>query len=130
MERSSSMENVESVSAGEKGPLGLGTVLLRVVIGLNFIRFALSFVPWFEGTASAAGFADSLFNPRHTGGFRSDMLWLIVSSVYIFFAMFVYVPEFAQEKTARINVLLGFAWLFAFCFYVYRSLVTGTLYFG
>jgi hypothetical protein len=125
-----SMENVENDSAGEKRTLGFGTVVLRLVIALNFIRFALSFLPWFEGTASAAGFADQLFNPRHTDGWRSDVLWLFFSSLYVFFAMFVFVPDFWREAKARTNVYLGFAWLVAFLIDVYRSLVTGTLYFG
>jgi hypothetical protein len=116
--------------AGEKRTLGLGTVVLRVVIVLNFIRFALSFLPWFEGTASAAGFADQLFNPRHTDGWRYDFLWLFFSSLYVFFAMSVFGPDFWQEPKARTNVYPGFAWLVAFSIYVYRVLVTGTHYFG
>jgi hypothetical protein len=124
------MENVENVSADEKQAMGLGTIVLRVVIVLNFIRFALSFLPWFEGTANAAGFADQLFNPRHTDGWRSDILWLFFSSLYVFFAMFVFGPDFWQEAKARTNVYLGFAWLVAFSIYIYRVLVTGVLYFG
>lgn len=124
------MGDVENDLSAENRRLGPGSIILRIVIALNFVRFALSFLPWFEGTEQSAGFADQLFNPKHTNGFRSDFLWLIFSSVYVFFAMFVYVPEFTWDKSARMNVILGFAWLIAFCFYVYRSLVTGVLYFG
>jgi hypothetical protein len=53
---------MENVSAGEKRTMGFGTIALRAVIGPNFIRFALSFLPGFEGTNHSAGFADRLFN--------------------------------------------------------------------
>jgi hypothetical protein len=124
------MDHFEDVSPTEKRILGIGTIILRAVVFLNFVRFALAFLPWFEGTENSAGFADRFFNPMHTDGFRSDFLWLIFSSLYVFFAMFVYVPEFARERTARTNVILGFAWLLAFLFYVHRALVTGVLDFG
>jgi hypothetical protein len=124
------MEDFEDDWADEKRTIGLGTIVLRAVIMLNFIRFALSFLPWFEGTASAAGFADQLFNPRHTDGLRSDFLWLLFSTIYIFYAMFVFVPDFRKEAKARTNVYLGFAWLVAFLIYIHRGVVTGVLDFG
>jgi hypothetical protein len=95
------MQDVEDLLSDKDRRLGFGCIILRIVIALNFIRFALSFLPLFEGTAESAGFADRLFNPMHTDGFRSDFLWLIVSSTYVFFAMFVYVPEFTWDKSAR-----------------------------
>jgi hypothetical protein len=110
--------------------MGIGTIVLRAVIVLNFIRFALSFLPWFEGTEKSAGFADQLFNPRHTDGFRSDFLWLIFSTLYVFFAMVVFVPEFRREAMARMNIYLSFAWIVAFLIYIYRALITGVLDFG
>jgi hypothetical protein len=115
------MNDVENVLPDKSRRLGLGSITLRIVIALNFVRFALSFLPWFEGTEHSAGFADRLFNPIHADGFRSDFLWLIVSSVFVIFAMFVYVPEGFREKTARTNVFLGFAWLLAFCFRIQES---------
>ena len=124
------MEDFEDDWTDEKRTIGLGTIVLRAVIMLNFIRFALSFLPWFEGTASAAGFADQLFNPRHTDGLRSDLLWLFFSTLYVFYAMFVFVPDFRKEAKARTNVYLGFAWLVAFLIYIHRGVVTGVLDFG
>jgi hypothetical protein len=124
------MENVDSFSADEKQTMGLGTVVLRAVIVLNFIRFGLSFLPWFEGTEHSAGFVDQLFNPRHTDGFRSDFLWLFFSTVLIFFAMFAFIPKFKQESKARINVFLCVAWVLAYLIDLWRGLYTGLLYFG
>ncbi|MGD0443026.1 MAG: hypothetical protein ABSA39_03730 [Edaphobacter sp.] len=110
--------------------MGLGTIVLRVVIVLNFIRFALSFLPWFEGTEKSAGFADQLFNPRHTDGWRSDFLWLIFSTLLVFVAMFGFIPRFKRESIARTNVYLCLLWLVTFFIYIYRCLVTGVLDFG
>jgi len=102
------MENVENIAAEEKRTIGLGTIVLRAVVVLNFIRFALSFLPWFEGTARAAGFADQLFNPGHTNGWRSDFVWLFFSTLYVFFAMFVFVPDYRQEAKGAHQCLSGF----------------------
>jgi hypothetical protein len=124
------MENVGEALPGEKRTLGVGTIVLRAFIVLNFIRFALSFLPWFEGTENSAGIADQLFNPRHTSGFRSDFLWLLFSTLYVFFAMFAFVADFRREATARTNVYLGLAWVAAFLIYIYRALLSGVLDFG
>jgi hypothetical protein len=123
-------EEVVGIGTIERQTVGIGTIVLRAVIALNFVRFALSFLPWFEGTEHSAGFADQLFNPRHTNGFRSDFLWLFFSTVFIFFAMFVFIPKFKQESKARINVYLCSAWLAAFLIYILKSLFTGLLDFG
>jgi len=108
----------------------LATIMLRLVIALNFVRFVLSFVPWFEGTADTAGYADRLFNPNHTDGFRSDFLWLIASSAFIFVSLFWSIQDFKENRSARINVYLSLAWLAAFSIYIGRVVVTGTLWFG
>ncbi len=110
--------------------MGIGTIVLRGVIALNLVRFALSFLPWFEGTKHGAGFADQLFNPRHTNGFRSDFLWLFFSTIFIFFVMFAFIPKFKRESKARINVYLCLGWLAAFLIYILKSLFTGFLDFG
>jgi hypothetical protein len=123
-------EEVEGVVTVEDRTVDIGSLLLRVVIALNFVRFALSFLPWFEGTENSAGIADQIFNPRHTDGFRSDFLWLFFSTILIFFAMFAFIPKFRRESKARINVFMCLAWLAAYFIYLWRSLVTGVLYFG
>jgi hypothetical protein len=124
------MDNVDDLSANEKQSVGLGTIVLRAVIALNFVRFTLSFLPWFEGTANSVGFADQLFNPRHANGFRSDFLWLIFSTIAIFFSMISFIPGFRRDAKARTNVYLCVAWIAAFLIYIYRILVTGLLDFG
>ena len=123
-------DNVEGVSLSKIQAMGFGTIVLRTVIGLNFVRFGLSFLPWFEGTERGPGFADQLFNPRHSNGFRSDFIWLFFSTVFIFFAMFGFIPRFKQESKARINVYLCMLWLAAFLIYLLKSLFTGVLDFG
>src|SRR5277367_2547181 len=94
-------QDVEGIGTIERQTVGIGTIVLRAVIALNLVRFALSFLPWFEGTEHSVGFAQQLFNPRHTNGFRSDFLWLFFSTVFIFFAMFAFIPKFKQESKAR-----------------------------
>jgi hypothetical protein len=123
-------DNVDGVSLSKIQAMGFGTIVLRTVICLNFVRFALSFLPWFEGTEHRVGFAQQLFNPQHTNGFRSDFLWLFFSTIFIFFAMFAFIPSFKQESKARINVYLCLGWLAAFVIYILKSLFTGMLYFG
>jgi hypothetical protein len=41
------MNDVENVLSDKSRRLGLGSITLRIVIALNFVRFALSFLPWF-----------------------------------------------------------------------------------
>jgi len=115
------MENIEDLAPDEQRAAGLGTIVLRIIIALNFIRFALSFLPWFEGTENSVGFADRFFNPRHSNGFRSDFLWLIFSTIFIFCAMLAFIPSFRREATARTNVYLCMAWLVALLFTSTRS---------
>ena len=120
----------QNSSFPEGRAVGVVTVILRTVIGLNFVRYALSFSPWFEGSASVPGLADRLFNPNHTNGFRADFIWLALSTVLIFFAMFGFVPSFKDSQRSRVNVYLSLAWVAAFVFYLWRMLYGGELDFG
>src|SRR3974390_3006544 len=62
--------------------------VFRAVIALNFVHFALSFVPGFEATAGNPGIADKIFGELIIGTFRADFAWLIVSTIVIFASTF------------------------------------------
>jgi hypothetical protein len=104
--------------------------VLRIVIGLNCLRFALSFLPWFEGTDKSAGFADRLFNPHHTDGFRIDFLWLLFSTVVIFFLAFAFIDNFKKDRDARINFYLCVAEVAVFLLYILKLFFSGLIDFG
>jgi len=120
----------ENSSLPKGRSIGVVTVILRTVIGLNFARFALSFLPWFEGSANGPGVADRLFNPHHTYGFRSDFIWLFFSTIAISFAMIASVSSFKESHRSRVNFYLSLAWVAAYVIYVLRCLFTGVLDFG
>jgi hypothetical protein len=122
----------ETVSqSSEQPPLGLPAMVLRVAIGLNFLRFLLAFVSGFEeGVGGGPGLADRIFNPLHSNGFRSDFIWLFFSTLAIFGAIFAYLPRVRKDKSARLSVFLSVAWIVAFLIYMARVLSLGLLDFG
>jgi|SRR5579863_113848 hypothetical protein len=105
--------------------------VFRAAIALNFVRFVLSFIPSFEGTAERAGIIDGLLG-KYTvfGFFRPDFAWLFGSTMVIFPATFYFANISKNDPRARLDVLLGWAWTVAFVIYVIRSIVTGVLYPG
>jgi hypothetical protein len=94
---------------------------------LNFARFALSFVPKFEGTAARAGIADKLFGEYTVGGFRADFAWLFGSTIVLFAATFYFAKNSENDPQSRLDVLLGRTWIVAFVIYVIKSIFTGVL---
>lgn len=106
------------------------TWAFRIAIGLNFIHFALSFVPGFESTAGRAGIFDKLFGAYIVGTLRADFAWLLVSTMIIFPATFYFAKVSENDPRARLDVLLGRAWTVAFVVYLFKSVVTGELYPG
>lgn len=105
-------------------------VMFRAAIALNFVRFAFSFVPKFEGTSEKAGVADKLFGAYTLGTFRSDFAWLIGSTMIVFLATFYFARISKDDPGARLDVLLGRFWTVAFVIYVIKSIFTGVLYPG
>ena len=99
---------------------GVASVILRTVIGLDFAYYVLSFFPWIINS----GFANRLFNPHHTYGFRSDFLWIVFSTIAIFFAMFGFIPNFKESRRARMNVYLCLASIAAFPIYIFWLLLS------
>jgi len=115
----------------EVEPVKIGglRIALRFVLVLNFALFALSFVPKFEGTASALGLADKLFMPA-AGGFRYDFLWLIVSTALIGIAFVFLVTDRDRRSETVTDAAFSLLWVLAFVIFVARALLTGVLDFG
>lgn len=104
---------------------------LRTAVALNFVRFALSFDPRFEGTAHSAGTIDRLLgSDTWFGFFRPDFAWLIVSTIVIFAASFYFARVSEQYHRARLDVFLCRVWTAAFVIYIIKLLFTGVLYPG
>lgn len=114
------------------GPISAISIwVLRAIIVLNFIRFALSFFPSFEGTAQKAGAIDRLLGSYTVlGFFRPDFAWLIVSTMVIFAASLYLAKISKTDEQARSDVFLCWAWCVAFVVYIVKSILTGLLYPG
>ena len=108
----------------------MASILFRILIGLNFVRFTFSFWSEFEGTAHGAGIADRLFNPFHYSGFRIDFVWLVLSTFVVSLVTVVSLTSIQKERRARVNALLGISWMIAFAVYMVRLLTSGVLDFG
>ena len=121
---------LDAKSSTEERFGGAGGMIFRAVIALNFIRFALSFWPRFEGTAHSIGIADYIFPYNSWTIFRLDFDWLLGSSAIIFVSIFYFIVVWKSDPEAKANLLLSCAWLVAFCIYVARIFTTGLVDFG
>jgi hypothetical protein len=104
--------------------------VLRGVIVLNLVLVALSWWPWFEGTADKPGVVDHLLGSIRFGGFRVDVLWLVASTFLVFFALIASLFNARKNRSAQINATLCAIEIFAFCSFVYRIATSGLLDFG
>jgi hypothetical protein len=102
----------------------------RAVITLNFVHFALSFVPGFEASSGKPGIADKIFGKLIVGTLRVDFAWLIVSTIVIFASTFYFAKISENDHRAHLDVFLGRAWTVVFVIYVLKSIFTGVLYPG
>jgi hypothetical protein len=105
-------------------------LVLRVVIALNFIRFALSFLPWFEGTAAQPGLADEVFGRYRVGGFRADFVWLVASTAVILCFIPYVLRKSKSSPKMKVDSYLCVAWIIAFILFVAKALLSGVLYPG
>jgi hypothetical protein len=105
-------------------------VFVSVIALANVVLIALSFTPWFGGTAKAPGLADTLFGSIRLGGFRADIVWLFFSSIALFFAGISAAVTARQNRRARRVAILCGVEVFSFAFYLFFSLISGLLYFG
>jgi hypothetical protein len=106
------------------------TWMLRIAIVLNFVRFALSFIPRFEGTAQRAGIIDRLLGSSTVFFFRADFAWLLGSTMVIFLATLYFVRASKKDSRARLDAVLCQMWIVAFVVYLIKLLLTGVLYLG
>ena len=104
--------------------------ICRVLIGINCIQFLLSFFPKFEGTADSVGWIDSVLDGYRIDGFRIDFVWLVLSTLFIFFAGFEFRSRASVSRGAYIDTRLCFAWTLAFFVFVYHAIYVGVLDFG
>ena len=74
--------------------------------------------------------ADRLFWDYRFGGFRADLVWLIVSTAFIFLALLGFATSTRDVRSVRINRWLCVAWILACFIYMVKIVVTGELYFG
>ena len=102
--------------------------ILRGLLAINFIRFGLSFLPRFEGTELKPGLADRMFGGLRLFGFRSDLVFMVCSTVLIGVLGIGLLT--ARDRESRIDRLLCAAWIIAFVVYLVRSLFNGLLDFG
>jgi hypothetical protein len=124
-------DSIADTTKARGGPVyAISIWVLRAIIVLNFIRFALSFSPRFEGTAQKEGTIDRLLGSYTVGFFRLDFAWLIVSTMVIFAASFYLARISKTDEQARSDVLLCRAWCLAFVVYIVKSILTGVLYPG
>jgi hypothetical protein len=106
------------------------TFFLRMLIALNFIRFALSFFAGFEGSEHSLGWVDRNLGDYRLGGFEIDFVWILLSTPIIFFATFYFLSRTRINQWAYVDVAMCLACTLGFFVFLYRELVTGNLYFG
>jgi hypothetical protein len=58
--------------------------ILRSVLAVNFLLFVLTFIAAFSGIGREPGLADYLWGNYRFDGWRADVAWIFVSSVFIF----------------------------------------------
>jgi hypothetical protein len=105
-------------------------LILRIVLSVNVVFFALSFWPRYAGTGNTPGLADEWFGNYRLDGFRADFAWLMLATAAAAVAFFYFLDEWKSDRRARVDVLLCVAWVIAFVVIVWHDLVTGILYFG
>lgn len=106
-----------------------GVWLIRCLIAINFVRFALSFSSRFEGDSETSGLADQLFSVR-LGGFRADFIWLGLTTIAIFLATFYFFLSRNMYPHRKLDAFACLAWVAAFSVFVARAFFTGIIDFG
>jgi hypothetical protein len=105
-------------------------LFFRTVIAANMLLIALSWLPWFEGTATKLGVVDHLLGGLRLGGFRADFVWLLLSTIAACFALILFLMQASTNRATRINAYLCGLEILAFCSYMNHVVATGVLNFG
>jgi hypothetical protein len=102
----------------------------RILLAVNTVLLVVSFFPWFAGTPGAAGVADHLFGHLTFGGFRFDVVWLVLAFIATSIWTFFNLAHFNVSPSHRLNGLLGLAWCAGFIYYVHHIITSGLLWMG
>ncbi|HEY4010523.1 MAG TPA: hypothetical protein VGM11_10265 [Acidobacteriaceae bacterium] len=104
--------------------------MIVAVVLVNVTLTALSWTVWFGGNAGKVGFADRIFGNARLGGFRADVVWLVLSTLGLAFGFFHSLSRASRDREARLNALLCCAGVIAFVLFLYHSVTAGVLDFG
>ena len=104
--------------------------ILRAGVIVNLLLISLTWWPRFSGSEQQVGLADDLFGQFRVGGFRIDVVWLVISSAALFFACFYFFNNTRERRTALLNGMFCVAGVLAFIAYIHKLLTSGLLWFG
>ena len=104
--------------------------VLRAGVIVNLVLISLTWWPRFSGSENQVGLADQLFGQLRIGGFRIDLVWLVLSSAVLFFASVHFFNCTAERKPAFLNGMFCVAGVLAFIAYIHKILTSGILWFG
>jgi hypothetical protein len=74
------MDAERSVSDAE---MNASDWVLRGILAVNFLLLVLSFIPAFSGYGPEPGMADRLWGNYRLDGWRADVVWMCLSTVWI-----------------------------------------------
>jgi hypothetical protein len=106
------------------------STVLRGLVVFNVALVATSWSRWFSGDADHVGMVDRVLGHLRLGGFRVDVVWLVLSTAMLGLASLYFLSQSIRDREARINVAFCFCGVIGFCLFVYRALTTGVLDFG
>lgn len=103
---------------------------IRGIVLFNLAIVATSWSRWFSGDASHVGVVDRVLGNLRLGGFRVDVVWLVLSTGLLAVAFLYFVSQGIRSREARMNAAFCLCGVVAFCLFIYRALTTGVLDFG
>ena len=101
---------------------------LRTIVLFNLLLVMLAWSTWFEGTQQQIGFADRIFGGLSIGGWRVDVVWLVLSSFLLLFPLLYFLERAKENRAAKVNAIFCLAGILGFCFFLYR--LRSLLWFG
>jgi hypothetical protein len=93
---------------------------LRGILAVNFVLLVLTFVPAFSGIGPEPGLADRLWGNVRLGGWRADVAWMFVSSLFVF-ARGLRWPR--EPGARRATAILCWGWLPCFVVYLRYTVI-------
>jgi hypothetical protein len=82
-------------------------------IAVNFILFVLMFIPAFSGIGPEPGLADRIWGNYRLGGWRADVVWVVISTVAILMLGLAYAksPSVKGSRAHKVVVTSCAVWL-------------------